>query len=145
MSDPLALATRFIDEVFNRRNYAVAEELVAPDMLEHQFESPDRPARRVGPAGVVAIAKSLHAGSSDFHLAIEDSAVSGDTVWLRNCGTATDDGGQQGRPATGRRLVVPVIDIMRFENGKMVEHWGVPDRLNQLQQLGHLPAPGGRK
>jgi len=34
-----------------------------------------------------------------------------------------------------------VIDICRFENGKLVEHWGVPDRFAALHQVGALPPP----
>ncbi len=29
-----------------------------------------------------------------------------------------------GVPATGRAVVMPAIDILRFEGGKVVEHWG---------------------
>jgi predicted SnoaL-like aldol condensation-catalyzing enzyme len=31
---------------------------------------------------------------------------------------------------------VHVIDVLRVENGRVVEHWGVPDRLGALLQLG---------
>jgi predicted ester cyclase len=44
-----------------------------------------------------------------------------------------------GRPPTGKSFAITVIDICRFENGKIVEHWGVPDRFHQLAQLGLLP------
>jgi predicted ester cyclase len=30
-----------------------------------------------------------------------------------------------------------VFDVARFADGRMVEHWGVPDRMSILQQLGH--------
>jgi predicted ester cyclase len=30
-----------------------------------------------------------------------------------------------------------VIDVARFADGQMIEHWGVPDRMSILQQLGH--------
>jgi predicted ester cyclase len=33
------------------------------------------------------------------------------------------------------------MDVCRFENGKIVEHWGVPDRFHQMTQLGLLPQP----
>ena len=33
-------------------------------------------------------------------------------------------------------MAIEVIDIGRFEDGKLVEHWGVPDRLGALEQLG---------
>jgi predicted ester cyclase len=47
-----------------------------------------------------------------------------------------------GRPPTGRSFTITVIDVCRFENGKIVEHWGVPDRFHQMVQLGLLPQPG---
>jgi predicted ester cyclase len=30
---------------------------------------------------------------------------------------------------------------MRFKDGKLVEHWGVPDRLGLMEQLGMKPPP----
>ena len=38
-------------------------------------------------------------------------------------------------------MAIDVIDIARFEDGKMVEHWGVPDRLGGMMQLGLVPGP----
>lgn len=141
MSDPLTLFTRLIDEVFNNGNDELLDELVSPDLLEHQFATPERPARMTGTDGPGAVARILRAGASDFHLEIVDSAVSGDTVWVRNWATGTDDGGQLGFPPTGKTFGINVIDVARFDDGKMVEHWGVPDRLSLLQQLGHVPVP----
>lgn len=46
-----------------------------------------------------------------------------------------------GHPPTGRRIEVDVFDICRFEDGQMVEHWGVPDRFTLIEQLGLLPVP----
>jgi predicted ester cyclase len=44
-----------------------------------------------------------------------------------------------GRPPMGRSFAITVMDVCRFENGKIVEHWGVPDRFHQMTQLGLLP------
>ena len=38
----------------------------------------------------------------------------------------------------GRSIQIDVFDVIRVENGLMVEHWGVPDRLGVLSQLGLL-------
>jgi predicted ester cyclase len=44
-----------------------------------------------------------------------------------------------GHPPTGKPMTLDVIDIGRFDNGKLVENWGVPDRLAVLLQLGMFP------
>jgi predicted ester cyclase len=136
MTAPLTQFTRLIDEAFNAGDLTVLDELVSPDFVEHQFETPRHPGRAVGPAGVARVVSELRAGADDFHLAIEDASVTGDTVWARLRGTGTDTGGQLGKPPTGRAFAITVIDVARFREGRMVEHWGVPDRLGLLLQLG---------
>ena len=34
-----------------------------------------------------------------------------------------------------------MIDVIRIEDGKIVEHWGVPDQLGMMMQLGHITPP----
>ena len=46
-----------------------------------------------------------------------------------------------GMPPTGKQATVSGIDILGFEQGKIVEHWGNRDELGMLQQLGVIPAP----
>ena len=87
-------------------------------------------------AGVKAVIASLRRAFSDFRLEIEDLAVDGDKVWLRMTGSGTNDGPFMGNEPTGRRMRVDVFDLIRVVDGKMVEHWGVPDRLGSLFQLG---------
>lgn len=42
-------------------------------------------------------------------------------------------------PPNGKPFQITVYDTCRFENGRIVEHWGVPDRFALLAQLGMLP------
>ena len=45
-----------------------------------------------------------------------------------------------GMPATGRRVDVQLVDIMRFgDDGLVREHWGVFDQMTMMQQLGVIP------
>lgn len=85
--------------------------------------------------------QQLRAGAEDFHLTMQDSGVTGDTVWARLRATGSDTRGQLGRPPTGKSFEITVIDIARYANGRMVEHWGRPDRLELLHQLGLFGAP----
>lgn len=135
---PEAVARRLIDEGFSGGHLEVADELIADDLAEHQEYGPNH---AVGPEGVKAVIASLHRAFSDFRLSIEDVCVAGDMVWTRNVATGTNDGPFMGHPATGRSIRVTVFDVLRVAGGKVVEHWGVPDRLGALIQIGALQLP----
>lgn len=68
----------------------------------------------------------------DLVLTVEDIVESDGTVWARSRATGSD-------PRSGKPVSIYVIDICRFENGKLVEHWGVPDRFALPHQIGALP------
>ncbi len=138
-SSPETAVRRLIEEGFNRGDLSVADEVTSPGILEHQHYGPDH---APGAEGVKAVINSLRDAFSDFHLSIDDLAVSGDTVWLRMTGTGTNDGPFMGHAPTGRRIRIDVFDAARVEDGLMVEHWGVPDRLGALFQLGLAQPPG---
>lgn len=137
---PEAIVRRLIEEGFNQGRLDVADELIAPDMVEHQNYGPNH---APGAEGVKSVIASLRRAFPDFRLAIEDLAVDGDTVWLRMTGTGTNEGAFMGHPPTGRRMRTDVFDALRVRDGRIVEHWGVPDRLGTLFQLGlaRPPAP----
>ena len=137
-ADPETVARRLIEEGFNQGNLAVADELSSPDLVEHQNFGPNH---APGAEGVKAVIASLRRAFSDFHLEIEDLVVDGDLVWLRMTGTGTNDGSFMGHPPTGKRMRTPVFDLLRVRDGRLVEHWGVPDRLGALFQLGLARPP----
>jgi predicted ester cyclase len=133
------LYRRLVDEVFNLGHLEVADELVAAGSVEHQASGMGD-----GPEGLKRIASSLRRSFPDFTLKIEAIVGHGDMVWARQRGGGKNDGSFLGQSPTGRTASIDVIDIARFEAGKMVEHWGVPDRLEMARQLGLLPAPGSQ-
>lgn len=131
--------TRLFDEVFTQGNLDAADQLVAPQIIEHQFAPDTSPGRIVTRAQFKGFVQGLRASIPDLHYTVEDVAQADDKVWLRVRARGTDKGtGQFGHPPTGKPISIDVIDIARFEDGRMVEHWGVPDRMSVLQQLGHI-------
>lgn len=136
--DPESVVRRLIEEGFNQGRLEVCDELTAPSLAEHQDFGPDH---APGPEGVKAVVASLRRAYSDFHLEIEHLVVDGDLVWLHMKGSGTNDGPFMGNPPTGRAMHIDVFDLIRVADGRMVEHWGVPDRLGALVQLGLVRPP----
>jgi predicted ester cyclase len=127
---------RLIEEGFNKGNLAALDELFASSFTEHQDGIV--PPNVEGAKGAII---SLRTPFPDLKLTIEEIIASGDKTWARITGRGTHQGPFMGRPPTGKPFAITVIDICRFENGKIVEHWGVADRLSLMGQLGLLPRP----
>jgi steroid delta-isomerase-like uncharacterized protein len=130
---PEQVLRRLIDEGFSQGRLEVADELIADDLIEHQGYGDDHAA---GAQRVKAVISSLRRAFPDFHLQVKDGVESGDMAWTRNVASGTNEGSFLGNPPTGRTMQIDVIDIVRVRDGKIVEHWGVPDRLGVLWQLG---------
>ena len=134
-SDALTVMRRMFDEGFATGGTAVVDVLCAADLVEHQF----------GMAGVGADAiqhvkdaiRQVHAATPDMSFAIEDSVEHGDTIWVRVRARGTATGPFFG-PPSGRPVDITVVDIARIVDGRIVEHWGVPDRFALLAQTGIL-------
>jgi predicted ester cyclase len=44
-----------------------------------------------------------------------------------------------GTPASGKKINLNGIDIVRFKDGKAVKHWGVTDTMTMMHQIGAIP------
>ncbi len=127
-----AVVHQVIEQGFNRGNYAALDELMPEQTLEHQ------PGLHADREAFKKDIKFLREAFPDFHLSIEETVVDGDRVWVRSVATGTNLGEFLG-PPTGKRIQVTVFDECRVQDGRLVEHWGVPDRFTLLQQIGRLP------
>src|SRR5437870_615481 len=75
--------------------------------------------------------RDVHWAFPDITFTIEDAVESGDTIWVRVRGRGTATGPYFG-PPSGRPVDFTVIDVCRVVDGRIVEHWGVPDRFAVL-------------
>ena len=131
----IAATRRLIQEGFTRGNADVCDELVASDSIEHQR------GLKGGSEGTKETIHTLHEWFSEFELTIDDLVAQRDQVWIRATGRGLNTGSVFGRPPTGRRMEVMVFDQLRFRDGRIVEHWGVPDQLGMLVQVGLFGRP----
>jgi steroid delta-isomerase-like uncharacterized protein len=136
----IALVRRAVEEVWNRGNFAVVDDLAASDIVIHGAANGGD---LHGPEGIKQFYGALHAAFPDIRFTIEDQIAAGDRVVTRWTARATHTGDYQGIPATGKQFTLRGIDIDRFAGGKVVECWPVADELGLLRQLG-VVSPEGR-
>ena len=134
-----AAMKRFYDEVMNKGNFKVIDELVADNFVEHYLPDPSMPANKAGVAQSIGMFRTAF---PDLQVTIEDFAAKGDKVWIYSTTRGTNTGAMMGMPATGKKVEVKGFDLVRFVNGKAVEHWGLNDDLKMMMQLGMIPEPG---
>ena len=111
-------------------------DLLVDDFVEHE----ELPGVESSKDGVKAFFRMYIAAFPDLRMTVEDVISSGDKVVARTRATGTHEGELMGIPATGRRIDVQLVDIIRFgDDGLAREHWGVFDSMTMMQQLGVIP------
>ena len=134
-----ALSRRLMEEVFNRGNISLVDELFAPDFVEHEELPPGIPPGR---EAVKQFSTIFRSAFPDLKVTIDDIIAEGDKVVVRGTWSGTHKGEFMGIPPTGKSVSFEVIDTVRIAGGKFVEHWGLMDNMSMMQQLGVIPAPG---
>jgi predicted SnoaL-like aldol condensation-catalyzing enzyme len=126
---------RFVEEVQNNRDWAVYDELNAPDFV-NLSAPPGVPSDREG--GKIFLGSFMDA-FSDGRWTIDDMIAEGDLVATRKTFTGTHTGDLGQIPATGRSVSLQYVDILRLRDGRIIEHWLSMDQLSFMQQLGVVP------
>ncbi len=109
--------------------------LMSDDFVEHEEVPGLAPTKE----GVLDFFRGYLVAFPDLRMEVLDLVASGDKAVARVKATGTQDGEFMGMPPSGRSVEVELIDIMRFDDGLVVEHGGVMDMLAMLQQLGAVP------
>jgi predicted ester cyclase len=136
--DNKAASRRFYEEVINQKQLAVVDEVADNNYHSHDFP----PGLPPGREGLKIFISVFHAAFPDGHLTIDQMIAEGDTVATRLTFHGTHTGEFQGIAPTGKKVTIPALDMARFESGKLVEHWGGPNQMSLLQQLGVIPSMG---
>ena len=134
--DNKALLRRLIDEIVNKGNLAVADQLIASDYV---YRSPGSPDVR-GPEGFKQLVQMYRSAFPDLTMSVEEQIAEGDKVATRWMATGTQRGELMGVPPSGKQVSVMGMVISRCAGGRIVEEVELIDALGMLQQLGAIPA-----
>src|SRR5215204_3494685 len=119
-----AVVRRFNEEVYNRGNLDVADEILSPNFVSRDALTREEACREDLKREIAEQA----ATSSDLHFSIEEQIAEGDKVVTRTIGSGTHDLQEfEGLAPSGARITIENIDIHRVVEGKIVEEWGVSD------------------
>ena len=136
-----AVCRRWI-EVFNERDDAAEADVRAKDYVAYAPASLE-PAPMDSEAWTRFLAGFVE-GFPDLQITVEDAVAEGDLVAQRVHFAGTHTGEFQGLPPTHRKVTFSGLELNRFVDGRVVEHWFQLDALTLLQQLGLVVVPGPR-
>ncbi|HZY48198.1 MAG TPA: ester cyclase [Devosia sp.] len=127
-----AVVRRFNERVIEALDEAAFRDLMAPGFVNHSAP----PGAPTGADGMWnTFANVLHPAFPDLRVTIEDQVAEGDKVVTRKTIAGTHRGALMGIAPTGRAVSISVIDIVRIEDGRYAEHWGVNTLPAVLAQL----------
>jgi steroid delta-isomerase-like uncharacterized protein len=127
---------RSFEELWNKGNLSLADELFAPNYAHHDSSTPDF---GQGPESEKKRATLYRTAFPDLQLTIEDIIAEGQTVMARWSCRGTHKGHLSGIAPTGKQFNITGVSIARFTGGRMVEGWVNWDALGLMQQLGVVP------
>jgi steroid delta-isomerase-like uncharacterized protein len=131
------ISRRADEELFNRGNLSIADELFTSNFVYHDPVSHEE---WRGPESVKSYATMLRVAFPDLHQTIEEQIAEGDKVAYRWTARGTHQGEFMGIAPTGKRVEMTGISIARLIDGKIEEIWENYDALGMMQQLGIVPS-----
>jgi len=122
---------RMHHRLFESEDLDALDEFFADDFVSHSVP----PGLPPGLDGVKACFAQLRAGLPDVRVAIDELFEADGRVAVATTISGTHEGELMGIAPTGRRVEVAGVDLLRFEDGSIVEHRGLTDTVGLLRQL----------
>ena len=134
-----ALVRRFGEEVINKGNLEVVEEVLAADYAYHLPHFPEIRGHKAFRQHVIEVRSAI----PDLRWTIEDMIAEGGTVMARSTIKGTHQGELMGKAPTGKNIAYSGTFSFRIMDGRLTEAWNDWDALGLFQQIG-LVAPLGQ-
>ncbi len=136
MADNADLIRRFYEEVVGNGNLDVIDELLAEDIVDHEEGLPGQPPGR---DGVRFFINTFRAAFPDIKAEVDVTLAQGDLAAARAIIRGTHQAEFMGVPPSNKSVEFEGVEIIRVEDGKIVEHWGLTDTMSLMQQIGAIP------
>ena len=127
-----ALLRRYIEAVWDKENPDALDDFLATTYRRHRSPT-TTPLSRDGQKQLLTAFRSAF---PDIKITVEEVIAEGDTVAFRSTMRGTHQGEFLGIAPTGQQVTFSLLDVVRIEDGKIVEQWGGPDTFDLVQQLG---------
>lgn len=132
----IAIVRRWFDEVWNRGQLATIHELMAADAVGIGQGGAEVEIR--GPQEFQTFVEKLRGAFPDIHVTIEDAFAAGDKVAARWSAKMTHRGDHLGLPASGKKVRITGISLVKIANGKIVAGWDNWDQLTMMREIGAI-------
>ena len=128
---------RLLEEFLSCGDPTVADEVLAPEFVDHNPSNPGLPGRDNLKRSVAEWCRAF----PDTRTVVDDLIAEADRVAARWTSTATHRGMFLGIPATGVHVSVTGSGLFRLVGGRIVESWDHFDALGLVRQLGGVVGP----
>jgi predicted ester cyclase len=130
--DMKAVVQRFNEQVIAGGDRAAFDTLMAPGFVNRSAP----PGAPTGPEGMWNTFENvLRPALAGLTVTIHDQVGEGEKVTTRKTISGTHVGALFGVEATGKPVSIDVIDIVRVEDGRYAEHWGINNLATVLAGL----------
>ena len=130
------LALRYLEEVYNKKNFTVLDEPMTENAVAHRSWAPATVVGRPNP-------RKMREVCPDLAVEVEDCFGEGDSVAVRFRQFGTHRGVVMGVPGTGKKFSNEELFVFRFEDKKIAEVWIFLNLLDRAEQLGFKLVPPG--
>jgi len=114
---------RFFHDVLERGDLGVLDAMVDRAFVDHQ----PAPGQGPGVEGVRQFVVAMRAGISGLRVDVEHLIAEGELVASVANVRGKHTGDLMGMPPSGKDVTMRIADVVRIQNGKVVERWGVED------------------
>ena len=125
----------FVEQVQEKGRLDLIDGLVHPEFRNHTVE----PGQRDDREGMRETMAALHEAFADLRVEVLHCLGDGDLVATHKLFRGSHTGAWFGVPPSGNRVEFRVMDLVRYRDGQLFEHWAVADGVSLLRQTGALP------